>query len=110
VNQDKIGVQATRVKQEIYAGGKKDYWAGKLSGDRYVVILFNREIKAADFSFSLTIDLKLPANLYVTVRDIINHKDLGLFHSDILSFPSIPARSVKALVLSLIPQKELIEE
>mgnify|MGYP000864435285 CR=1 FL=1 len=101
VNQDKLGIQATRVKQEVYSTGSRDYWAGKLSGARYVIILFNRESKASDFNFSLTRDFGLPAGMYVSLRDIITHTDIGIYHVDVISFPAIPSHAVKAMVMTV---------
>lgn len=100
-----------RVKQEIYSTGARDYWAGKLSGGRYVVILFNREGKPADFSFSLSRDLGLPAGLFVSLRDVILHKEIGVYHNDVLSFAQIPSHSVKAMIMTVqesVKSKNLI--
>lgn len=101
INQDKLGIQANRVKQEIFSTGARDYWAGKLSGGRYVLILFNRESRAADFSISLSRDIGLPAGMFVSLRDVIAHKDIGVYHNDVLSFAQIPSHSVKALVMTV---------
>jgi alpha-galactosidase len=101
INQDKLGIQASRVKQEIYSTGSRDYWVGKLSGSRYVIILLNRESKPADFSLSLTRDVGLPAGCYTSLRDVITHSDIGIYHTDVLSFTGIPSHAVKAMIMTV---------
>lgn len=44
INQDSLGVQADRLKREIVAGGHKEIWGGRLSGNRFVLIFFNHSL------------------------------------------------------------------
>ncbi|THG13180.1 hypothetical protein TEA_028731 [Camellia sinensis var. sinensis] len=71
VNQDKLGVQAKKVRME----GDSEVWAGPLSEYRVVVLLLNR----ASIRFSLTAqwdDLRIPPNTIVEARDLWEHKTL----------------------------------
>jgi alpha-galactosidase len=109
VNQDKLGKQVKRVKQET----NRDYFVGPLSkdsnnNDRYVVVLFNRGTAATDFVFTLSRDIGLPTTVYATVRDIVNHKDLPDIKTDTASYASIPGRSVHALVLTILSKTQAI--
>lgn len=112
VSQDKLGKQARRLRQET---GPKDYWTGQLSKDqdgneRWVVILFNRGSAAADFTFSLSRDIGLLTSQYASIRDIVDHKDLGDYKTDTVSFASVASHSVKALVLTAKAKAQLIAE
>ncbi|GMP92259.1 hypothetical protein CsSME_00042557 [Camellia sinensis var. sinensis] len=71
VNQDKLGVQAKKVRME----GDSEVWAGPLSEYRVVVLLLNR----ASIRVSLTAqwdDLRIPPNTIVEARDLWEHKTL----------------------------------
>jgi alpha-galactosidase len=105
VNQDKLGKQVKRIKQDVSPSGNKDYWVGDLSkdtngNDRFVVVLFNRDKAAADFVFSLNRDIGLPTTMYVSVRDIINHKDLSDIKTDTATFAAVPSHSVRAMIFT----------
>jgi alpha-galactosidase len=71
VNQDKLGVQAKKVRME----GDSEVWAGPLSEYRVVVLLLNR----GPIRYSLTAqwdDLRIPPNTIVEARDLWEHKTL----------------------------------
>lgn len=101
INQDKLGKQVKRIKQET----NRDYFVGALSADgsgnsRYIVVLFNRGTAATDFTFSLSRDIGLSTGVSVSVRDIISHSNLPDIKQDTASYAAVPGRSVRALVLT----------
>lgn len=107
INQDKLGKQVKRIKQET----NRDYFVGPLSKDasnneRYVVILFNRATSATDFTLSLSRDIGLPTSVYVSVRNIVEHKDLADIKTDTSSFAAVPGRSVLAMVFTVKSKAE----
>lgn len=71
VNQDKLGVQAKKVRME----GDNEVWAGPLSEYRVVVLLLNRRT----IRYSMTAqwdDMRIPPNTIVEARDLWEHKTL----------------------------------
>ncbi|KAL7162941.1 hypothetical protein ACSBR2_039116 [Camellia fascicularis] len=71
VNQDKLGVQAKKVRME----GDSEVWAGPLSEYRVVVLLLNR----GPIRYSMTAqwdDMRIPPNTIVEARDLWEHKTL----------------------------------
>lgn len=71
VNQDKLGVQAKKVRME----GDSEVWAGPLSEYRVVVLLLNR----SPIRYSMTAqwdDMRIPPNTIVEARDLWEHKTL----------------------------------
>lgn len=71
VNQDKLGVQAKKVRME----GDGEVWAGPLSEYRVVVLLLNR----GPIRYSMTAqwdDMRIPPNTIVEARDLWEHKTL----------------------------------
>lgn len=71
VNQDKLGVQAKKVRME----GDSEVWAGPLSEYRVVVLLLNRRT----IRYSMTAqwdDMRIPPNTIVEARDLWEHKTL----------------------------------
>lgn len=103
INQDSLGKQAARVVHDISSHGVKDIWAGALSNNRMVVILFNQGSKSEDFTFSLKNTLGIPEGSYVSIRDVVLKKDLGLFREDSVTFKDIHSHSVLNLVLTIYP-------
>lgn len=71
VNQDKLGVQAKKVRSE----GDLEVWAGPLSGYRVVVLLVNRGPVTNPVTAHWD-DIGLPPNTIVVARDLWLHKDL----------------------------------
>ncbi|KAM7463234.1 hypothetical protein LguiA_031355 [Lonicera macranthoides] len=71
VNQDRLGVQAKKVRSE----GDLEIWAGPLSGYRVALLLVNRgpspNIITAQWD-----DIKIPPKSVVTARDLWEHKTL----------------------------------
>ncbi|KAI3453235.1 hypothetical protein Pfo_009898 [Paulownia fortunei] len=71
VNQDKLGVQAKKVRME----GDLEVWAGPLSDYRVAVVLLNRgPIRTAITAF--WDDIGIPPSSYVIARDLWEHKTL----------------------------------
>jgi alpha-galactosidase len=70
VNQDELGKQAARIKQD----GEKEIWAKPMADGTMAVGLFNRGEESADVAVSWS-DLKLSGSQ--PVRDLWRQKDLG---------------------------------
>eukprot|EP00250_Pteridium_aquilinum_P019042 c24269_g1_i1 orf=135-1352(+) len=86
VNQDSLGVQGKRVRK--YGPSKKlEVWAGPLSGNRIVVLLWNRRPKPSMVRAEWD-DLVLDNETPVQVRDLWEHQDL----------PSLYTGSIEVLV------------
>ncbi|KAM7271147.1 hypothetical protein ACFE04_030361 [Oxalis oulophora] len=71
VNQDSIGVQAKKVRNEFFT----EVWAGPLSKYRFALLLVNR----GPFTMSVTAhwdDIGIPENSIVEARDLWEHKTL----------------------------------
>ncbi|HJT24794.1 MAG TPA: glycoside hydrolase family 27 protein [bacterium] len=76
VDQDPLGKQGTRVKQE---GPEREVWARSLSGGEWAVCLLNRSSQKANIQVRWE-DLGLkPAK--TVVRDLWDHQDLGDFET-----------------------------
>lgn len=72
VNQDKLGVQAKKVRME----GDLEIWAGPLSGYRVAVLLVNRGSSMRNPITAQWDDIGLPPNTRVIARDLWKHKTL----------------------------------
>ncbi|GAQ82465.1 alpha-galactosidase [Klebsormidium nitens] len=97
VNQDSLGVQASRT----YYAGKRQIWAGPLSGNRVVVALVNENGGSSDsFSATWTV-IGLTPGTVVTARDLWAHQNLpGTYSGSIGPFSLQPHESV-LLVLTI---------
>jgi alpha-galactosidase len=76
VNQDPLGVQGRKVltfPRGLSSGEKLEIWAGPLSGERLVVLLWNRANSAEVVTFTLN-QVGLDARTPVTVRDLWKHE------------------------------------
>lgn len=73
VNQDKLGVQATRKMQN----GQYEAYSGPLEGDAVALVLLNRDNKSASIGVSWD-QLGLNTAQKYTVRDLWAHKDIGV--------------------------------
>ncbi|BBN09172.1 alpha-galactosidase [Marchantia polymorpha subsp. ruderalis] len=75
VNQDSLGVQGRRVLRSPvwWLGNNVQVWSGPLSGDRTVLLLWNRSKKAFNIKASWS-DIGLPSGTPVTVRDLWKHE------------------------------------
>lgn len=71
VNQDKLGVQAKKVRME----GDLEVWAGPLSNYRVAIVLLNRGPLRTSMIAHWD-DIGLPQNIAVTARDLWEHKTL----------------------------------
>ncbi|XP_022890795.1 alpha-galactosidase 1-like [Olea europaea var. sylvestris] len=71
VNQDKLGVQAKKVRME----GDLEVWAGPLSNYRVAVVLLNRGA-GRNSIIAHWDDIGLPPNTAVIARDLWKHKSL----------------------------------
>uniref|UniRef100_A0A2P2NIB7 Alpha-galactosidase n=1 Tax=Rhizophora mucronata TaxID=61149 RepID=A0A2P2NIB7_RHIMU len=68
VNQDKLGVQGKKVKQD----GNLEVWAGPLTNDRVAVVLWNRGSSKANITASWS-DVGLPSSTVVDAQDLWAH-------------------------------------
>ncbi|KAK7350818.1 hypothetical protein VNO77_09802 [Canavalia gladiata] len=75
INQDSLGVQGRKV-QVAGTDGCKQVWAGPLSGNRLVVALWNRCSEVTNITASWEA-LGLESGVYVSVRDLWQHKDVN---------------------------------
>jgi alpha-galactosidase len=71
VNQDRLGIQAKKVRSE----GDLEIWAGPLSGYRVALLLVNRGPVPSNITAQWD-DIKIPPKSVVTVRDLWEHKTL----------------------------------
>jgi alpha-galactosidase len=83
INQDGLGVQASRLKREVYQDGVTEVWGGPLTNLAYVLVFFNRGDKTKNISISLSSEAHIKFRTY-SLRDVVNHKQLGLKTDDIL--------------------------
>ena|SRR5690606_436742 len=112
VNQDKLGVQGTRV-YKLYEGTKADLcvnpnpqgyckrvevWAKPLSDGKIAVLFFNRghitsqfdkQYKEEDIEVTWE-QLGLRKGQKMFIRDILNHKDLGIFEDKFIAKNVLP--------------------
>lgn len=92
VNQDKLGVQGTRVSQN----GDLEVWAGPLSNNEVAVVLFNKGSAQNTITFNFaTAGFKGKS---AKVRDLLNKKDLGVFQDKFES--NVGSHSVVMVKLS----------
>ncbi|XP_043707280.1 alpha-galactosidase 3 [Telopea speciosissima] len=75
VNQDPLGVQGKKVSAEGQDNCRQ-VWAGPLSGNRLVVVLWNRCSKAVNITAKWEM-LCLDRTVGVSVRDLWKHEDLS---------------------------------
>jgi alpha-galactosidase len=74
VNQDPMGMEATRVRKD----GDLEVWAKQLQDGSRAVVLFNRGAAQENVVVNWE-DLGYPSHLGAAVRDLWQHKDLGKF-------------------------------
>jgi len=74
VNQDSLGVQGVKVRDD----GEYEVWCKQLKDGSRAVVLFNRSEAEANLSFNWT-EIGYPLNLEASVRDLWKKKDVGLF-------------------------------
>ena len=48
----------------------------------------------------MNLDLGYPLNTRYSMRDVIEHKDLGVYSYDTISFKDVKSHGVKAIILS----------
>lgn len=101
VNQDPLAVQGHRIWNDTVS----DVWAGPLSGDRFVAVLWNREGSGA-LSIALDFDLigASPSAAY-SVRDLWQATDLGDFTGQ-LTIDGIQPHASTMLVLTPVSTKD----
>ena len=104
INQDSLGVQASRVKRDVQTDGTTEVWGGPLSDNRYVLILFNRGEDKKNIFVSISNDLKVAYDNY-SQRDVINHKDMGISTNDKIT-AEVQRHSVVAYVLKFYKDSE----
>ncbi|XP_065868757.1 alpha-galactosidase 1-like [Euphorbia lathyris] len=71
INQDRLGVQAKKVRME----GDLEIWAGPVTGYRVVVLLLNKGSKRDSITAEWD-DIGIPRNSVVQARDLWEHKTL----------------------------------
>jgi alpha-galactosidase len=75
VNQDPLGKQASRVKDD----GDLEVWSRPLADGTRAVILLNRGLKEAQVTVNWA-DIGYPRTLGAKVRDLWQHRDMGTFN------------------------------
>ena len=78
LSQDDLGVQGHKVWSNS-AG--QEIWAGPLANGDIAVILFNRANITANISIGFGAHLGMNAQSSVSIRDLVQHADLGSFTS-----------------------------
>lgn len=119
VNQDPLVKQATLiadVKKNVFESicfashcVHTQVWAKKLSGNRLAVVLFNRGGPISEHSISYTPEtiviswkeLHLAPGQRVLVRDLWQHRDLGVFADEFISPKPIEQHAVQMLLFTL---------
>lgn len=96
VNQDPLGVQGRKVSQ-LGPSQKLEVWAGPLSDERMVVLLWNRRLEP-DVIKAEWKDMGLDSSTSYEVRDLWEHKDLAGQWTDSLEVP-VDAHAVKMYIL-----------
>ena len=90
INQDPLGVQGHRVWSDKNGNkpvnddiqpGNAEVWAGPLVDGSFAIILFNRGEDPVEITATFT-DCGMRANTKAFVRDLWEHKDLGLFENE----------------------------
>jgi len=100
INQDPLGVQGHRVKQN----GDLDVWAGPLSDGTIAVVLLNRGNTTADITVDWT-DIGLEPSTKATVRDLWQHKTLGQFSGN---WTASGVRTHASVTLAITPKKNTV--
>ncbi|THU73391.1 hypothetical protein C4D60_Mb04t22350 [Musa balbisiana] len=72
VNQDYLGVQG----KKVFGGGSEEVWAGRLSGGRVAVVLWNRGSSRATITARWS-DIGLSSSTVVSVRDLWARATIG---------------------------------
>lgn len=93
VNQDRLGVQGKKVKQN----GDLEVWAGPLSGKRVAVVLWNRGSSKADITAYWS-DIGLDSSTVVDARDLWAHSTKGSVKGQISA--SVEAHDCSMYVLT----------
>ena len=85
-----------------------EIWGGELSGDRYVVIFFNRGDMAAEIKLDLTRPEFLGKRVKA-IRDVIQHKDVEVPKTTTLTSKKLKVHDVDVYVLELEPKSKSLE-
>jgi len=97
INQDPLGIQGKRVSN---ADGLS-VWAGPLAGNSWGVVMLNTNTRAATFA-AKWIDIGIPTDAQVKVRDLWKHEDVGVFSG---LFPStVAGHSANMFKFTLVQQ------
>ncbi|KAG6399106.1 hypothetical protein SASPL_140580 [Salvia splendens] len=96
VNQDKLGVQAKKVRME----GDLEVWAGPLSGYRVAVVLLNRGAWRTVMTARWD-NIGIPLSSTVVARDLWQHKTLKQRFVDMLT-ATVDSHSCKMYILKPI--------
>lgn len=97
LNQDDMGV-AVSFQSEISKEGSLQVWAGPLSRNRHVMLVFNEGASTTNFTTSWSSVKGLNGRSY-SVRDVWEAKNLGKM-TDKITLGSISTHQTKVLVLS----------
>lgn len=97
VNQDKLGVQAKKVKKQ----GDHEVWAGPLSGGRVVVALWNRGPKRAKMTAQWS-HIGIPHKSLIKARDLWEHTTSPPLKHKI--FAHVESHAIKIYVLTPIKE------
>lgn len=97
VNQDPLGIQGIKVRQQ----GDLEVWAGPLSDNRIVVILWNRSSSRSIITAHWK-DIGLHSSVSAKVRNLWKHRTLAANHKGSLT-ASVKPHACKMYVLTVYP-------
>ncbi|GFZ15810.1 alpha-galactosidase 2 [Actinidia rufa] len=93
VNQDKLGIQGKKVK----TNGDLEVWSGPLSGNRVVVVLWNRGTSKATLTADWS-DVGLKPSIVVDARDVWEHSTIPSIQGQLKS--AVEAHACKMYILT----------
>lgn len=97
INQDPLGVQGRKVRQN----GDLEVWAGPLSNNCIVIVLWNRSSPRA-MIIAHWKDIGLHSSIYAKVRNLWKHKTMAANHKGSLA-ASVKPHACKMYVLTFSP-------
>ncbi|CAL9154259.1 unnamed protein product [Musa hybrid cultivar] len=93
VNQDYLGVQG----KKVFGGGSEEVWAGRLSGGKVAVVLWNRGSSRATITARWS-DIGLSSSTVVSVRDLWARATIGSVRGQLAA--TVAPRACKMYVLT----------
>lgn len=103
INQDPLGKQADYLYEEKSISDHKEVWGGQLSGNRYVLICFNRF--TIETIFTLHFDQLFKGKKVTSIREIIDKKNEEVPKSGSFRTKIVVSHAVAMYVIGLEPQQ-----